>query len=106
MKTINFFLFLFVFLVISTQQIFAQYPYSILIDPGHGGSNLGVTGWDGVNEKIVTLQIADKLNNYLVFGVGQSGSIISSFNMYNQDSRYLKDIGNLLKQVIVSFLQN
>lgn len=82
MKTKIFLLYLFVFFIITVQQIFAQYPYSILIDPGHGSSNTGTSGWDGVYEKIVTLQLAEQLRNSLIFGVDQSGGILWGTDIY------------------------
>lgn len=36
-------------------------PIRIVIDPGHGGNNMGAVGPYGVHEKYVTLSIADKL---------------------------------------------
>lgn len=43
----------------------AQRPIRIVIDPGHGGNNMGAIGPYGVHEKYVTLQIALKLGELL-----------------------------------------
>lgn len=39
--------------------------HSIVIDPGHGGSDTGAIGPDGVTEKSVTLSVSKKLENIL-----------------------------------------
>jgi N-acetylmuramoyl-L-alanine amidase len=43
----------------------AQRPIRVVIDPGHGGNNMGAIGPYGVHEKYVTLQIAMKLGELL-----------------------------------------
>lgn len=42
-----------------------QRPIRVVIDPGHGGNNMGAIGPYGVHEKYVTLQIAMKLGELL-----------------------------------------
>lgn len=59
-------------------------PYKVVIDPGHGGENMGALGAYGIYEKRVTLSIAKKLEvmlmsdgDYKVFMTRSSDTYIS-----------------------------
>lgn len=41
-------------------------PLRVVIDPGHGGSNLGAVGVEGLYEKQVTLELARRLRNEII----------------------------------------
>jgi N-acetylmuramoyl-L-alanine amidase len=50
----------------STQSIFKKStPLTIVIDPGHGGSDKGSTGPTGLKEKNINLKVALRLKRYL-----------------------------------------
>ena len=52
---------LFVSFVHGLQPLAAGERFKVVIDPGHGGRDLGVKGMKGIHEKDITLEIALKL---------------------------------------------
>jgi N-acetylmuramoyl-L-alanine amidase len=69
---------IFVLVIFLSSTIFGQ--ISILIDPGHGGTDIGTPGSDGngyPNEEDITLILGNSLRTYLV-----TNNITSTFNTY------------------------
>lgn len=55
---------IFIFIMIFSSHIYAQGKFTVLIDPGHGGSNKGAV-YENLEEHELTLAIALKLKNLL-----------------------------------------
>src|SRR5262249_3588961 len=51
---------------VSISQQMGLAVHRVVIDPGHGGNDIGATGPDGVKEKDITLQISKRVRDKLL----------------------------------------
>ncbi len=137
MKTINknkafyltfiFFLLLFIFLIFNAfkmlnKQIIGNinnFPYTIIIDSGHGGEDGGAVNKDGIAEKDINLAIAKKLEKMLyVSGLKIQMTRTSDISIHDKDANTIRkkkvsDLNNRLKifnssskNIVISIHQN
>lgn len=74
--------------------------YTIVVDPGHGGIDGGTTAGDGTTEKIINLQIAQKLEQFL-----NAMGIKTVMTRKNDDSIHDSD-ATTIRQKKVSDIKN
>lgn len=90
-------------------------PYTIVIDAGHGGKDVGTIGIDGTNEKDINLAISLMLFDYLmVSGINTQMTRYGDYEVYEEDEeRTRSDLYNRLdlinsinNSILISIHQN
>ena len=73
----------------TTEETFAEETYKVVIDPGHGGKDVGATGASGLYEKDFTLNLSKKVKEILekeqkiqVYMIREDDTFISTKDKY------------------------
>lgn len=87
---------LFFFIILITCSIYAQKKFTVVIDPGHGGSNKGAISGE-IEEKSLTLELALKLKAF--FNKNPDGNIEVVFTRTNDTELSLKNRIELIEKI-------
>lgn len=77
---------------VSTGKLPGKCEYTIVIDAGHGGADGGAVASDGISEKVINLEIANKLNYILrAYGLNTVMTRTDDESIHDSNAKTLRE---------------